>query len=415
MEMVGYGEFSQAIHGRCANGQRALLDVSIELTNRCPLQCAHCYNNLPLGDKDGRLRELSKEEHFRILDELAELGCLWLLYTGGEIFARPDFLEIYTYAKRKGFLITLFTNGTLITDKVADYLLEWPPFSIEVTMYGLSREVYEAVTGVTGSHARFLRGIEALRRRGLPLKLKTVANSINSDEVLGMKRFAEEELHVEFKFDAVLNPRIDSSKAPLQFRLSPEEVVAFDLQSPGVPDEYRKLAQENIEAPAVPDKRLYACGGGKYSFAIDPYGQASLCALSHGDTYDLRGGSLKEAWEQFIGGLRQKNLTRATRCQSCRIRALCNMCPAFGELENGDAENVVEFLCEVAHLRAMSLGCEVPRHGACPYCAGGEKHAALRHSAEGLTNQRLESLPPPGTPVVNECGTKIREGCSSCK
>jgi molybdenum cofactor biosynthesis enzyme MoaA len=67
-----------------------------------------------MGDMEAKQRELSKEEHFLMLDELVEMGCFWLLYTGGEIFARKDFLEIYTYAKKKGFLITLFTNGTMM-------------------------------------------------------------------------------------------------------------------------------------------------------------------------------------------------------------------------------------------------------------------------------------------------------------
>ena len=73
-----------------------------------------------MGDRAARLAELSTEEHYRLLDQLADAGCLWLLFTGGEIFARRDFLDIYTYAKQKGFLITLFTNGTLITPRIAD-------------------------------------------------------------------------------------------------------------------------------------------------------------------------------------------------------------------------------------------------------------------------------------------------------
>src|ERR1035437_1714272 len=104
-----------------------------------------------MGDLAAKHCELTYEEHCRILDEVAEAGCLWLLFTGGEIFARKDFLEIYTYAKKQGFLITLFTNGNLITPQIADYLVEWRPFSIEITLYGATRETYEALTGVRGS------------------------------------------------------------------------------------------------------------------------------------------------------------------------------------------------------------------------------------------------------------------------
>ena len=242
MEQLSYGAFSADLHQR-QSGKRAPMQVSIEVTRRCPLECQHCYNNLPMGDQAARSREMTTEEHFKMLDELVEMGCFWLLYTGGEIFARKDFLEIYTYAKKKGFLITLFTNGTLITEKIADYLVEWPPFAIEITLYGRTRETYEALTQIPGSYDRCLRGIKLLRERGLPLKLKTVATSINKHEVSAMRQFAEEELGVEFKMDGQINPRIDCSQSPLAVRLSPEEVVALDMHAPKGVSEYRRLAR----------------------------------------------------------------------------------------------------------------------------------------------------------------------------
>src|SRR3954469_22120863 len=132
MDTLSYGAFSEQYQSRWSE-QRVPLNGTIEVTRRCPLTCLHCYNNLPVADAEARRRELDYDEHCRLLDELAEAGCLWLLYTGGEIFARRDFLDIYTYAKKKGFLITLFTNGTMITERIADYLAEWRPFAIEIT------------------------------------------------------------------------------------------------------------------------------------------------------------------------------------------------------------------------------------------------------------------------------------------
>ena len=105
-----YQDFSSNLHERM-QAERVAASATIEISRRCPLKCVHCYNNLPMGDMDAKRGELTYSEHCRILDELAEAGCLWILYTGGEIFARKDFLDIYTYAKKKGFLITLFTNG----------------------------------------------------------------------------------------------------------------------------------------------------------------------------------------------------------------------------------------------------------------------------------------------------------------
>jgi len=86
-----------------------------------------------MGDRQARESELTLAEHIRLLDELVAAGCLWVLYTGGEIFGRKDFVDIYQAAKSRGFLVTLFTNGTLITPQIADMLAEWRPFAIEIT------------------------------------------------------------------------------------------------------------------------------------------------------------------------------------------------------------------------------------------------------------------------------------------
>src|SRR5271170_4635333 len=208
LQTVEYSEFSGVLHERFPN-KRVPMDVSIEVTRRCPLDCLHCYNNLPMGDQAARKQEMSLAEHCALLDELVATGCMWILYSGGEIFARRDFLQIYTEAKKRGFLVTLFTNGTMITPRVADYLADWRPFSIEITLYGATRETYEALTQIPGSYNRCLNGIRLLKERNLPLKLKTVPTTINKHEVYEMKRMAEEEFHAEFKFDPLVNPRID--------------------------------------------------------------------------------------------------------------------------------------------------------------------------------------------------------------
>ena len=413
---TSYGEFSLSLHNRFAD-KRAPMEVSLEVTRRCPLECQHCYNNLAMGDLAARNRELTKEEYSAILTELADMGVIWLLFTGGEIFARKDFLEIYTYAKQKGFLITLFTNGILINEKIADYLQEFPPFAIEITLYGQTKETYEALTQMPGSYDRCMRGIRLLLDRGLPLKLKTVGTSINKHEVLGMKEFAEQELGVDFKFDSLVNPRIDCSQAPLAVRLLPEEVVTLDLYWPSVAAEHRKNLEEGMQSPAAPASTVYTCGGGLKAFAIDPYGHMSICVISHQDTYDIRKGSLHEGWEQFLLKVRQRKRRQLTKCTSCKIKSVCGMCPANGELENGDAESPVDFLCEVAHLRATALGFEVPEHGDCEFCAEGERREMIAKAAQRISSRQTDpaawSAPSqPLLPVLNNPAAAA--SCGGC-
>jgi radical SAM protein with 4Fe4S-binding SPASM domain len=372
-----------------------------------------------MGDVEVSRAELTYAEHCRMLDELAEAGCLWLLYTGGEIFARKDFLDIYTYAKKKGFLITLFSNGNLITPRIADYLVEWRPLAIEITLYGRTRETYERLTRIPGSYDRCLRGIQLLRERRLPLKLKTVAVSINQHEIGEMKQFAET-LGVPFKFDGMMSPRIDCSQSPLAVRLQPWEIVHMDLEDPHRVAEWRRFAAR-FNGPAqtpTPNDGLYHCGGGINAFAIDPEGKMTICVLSHFDAYDLRRGSFAEGWRDFLLQVRKKKVTRVTKCTACQIKAMCGMCPANGELENGDAEAPVDFLCHVAHLRAQAMDIPVPAHGECDYCAAGSAHPALMRSLATLRQHQGETRMRASEtvsllPILSD-QSRTAGGCSSC-
>lgn len=422
MQILSYSAFSESLH-RQVRAAKAPLNGTIEVTRRCPLACAHCYNNLPMGDRKAQLEELTTSEHRRILDEMADAGCLWLLYTGGEIFARRDFLDIYTHAKRNGFIITLFTNGTLIDERIADYLVEWRPFAIEVTLYGRTRETYERLTGVPGSYDRCMRGITLVLERGLPLKLKTVAVSLNKHEVWDMQRFAED-LGVEFRFDSEMNPRIDCSQSPVGVRLTPEECVEFDLQDPRRMAEWQTFAEQHLRPVHPPETsdQLYHCGGGVDSFAINPYGEMSICVLSQQDRYGLRTGSFREGWEQFLRKIRdKKKITRLTKCISCELKAMCGMCPANGELENGDPEAPVDFLCQVAHLRANAFGLPVRPHGDCEYCEGGAGHAGVMRSVTRLKTTGSAAagpirrfLPVTAAAVEPAGATCGHGGCASC-
>ena len=202
---ISYKDFRQRMypHGKPVQGQW-------ELTYRCNLNCIHCC-----VVEDETRKELAFSEITGIIDEIYREGCLWLCFTGGEPFMRDDFIDIYAYAKDKGFLITIFTNGTLITAEIAGYLSRFPPFSMEITLNGITREIYERVTRVPGSFNLAMDGIRSVTEKGIPLVLKSNGMTVNHCEILEIKKYTESLLGKgRYRFDPVIMPKINGSREP---------------------------------------------------------------------------------------------------------------------------------------------------------------------------------------------------------
>ncbi len=348
-----YREFSATVHEQ-AELARFPLDGTLELTHRCNLACVHCYVNLPANDREARSRELTLEECCRIIDAMADEGCLYLLLTGGEPLLRRDFRDIYLHAKRRGLLVTLFTNGCLVTPDLADFLAEYPPFSIEISLYGASETVYEQVTGIPGAYGKCLRGIRLLRERELSLKLKTVGLNLNRHEVSVMRRIADE-MGLEFKHDPHIHPRIDCSHQPCETRMPPEEVVALDAADPALAEAWREeFLPENLMTAGSDD--LYLCGAGIDNFVVDPYGELEMCLISRHYGHNLREKGFREGFYDYFSQLRGLKRERPTRCRSCDLISACQTCPGTSLLEHADREEPVDYLCDITHLRAEVFG-----------------------------------------------------------
>ena len=149
-----------------------LFSFDLELTARCNNDCRHCYINLPANDKAAQAKELSLAEIEAIADQAVELGAMWCLLTGGEPLLREDFAEVYMMLKRKGLLLSVFTNATLVRPEHIALFKKYPPRDIEVTIYGSSKASYERVTRRHGSFAAFKRGLDRLFEAGAPVRRK---------------------------------------------------------------------------------------------------------------------------------------------------------------------------------------------------------------------------------------------------
>ncbi|HHT9135922.1 MAG TPA: radical SAM protein [Candidatus Wunengus sp. YC60] len=346
--------------------KRVPLSFDIEVTARCDNDCRHCYINLPEGDKAARERELTVAEIGDIAEQAAKLGAMWCLITGGEPLIRPDFPEIYLMLRRKGLLVSVFTNATMINEGHVALFRKYPPRDVEVTVYGVTRKTYERVTRKPGSFGMFMNGLNMLMNNGVRVRLKAIAIRSNLAEQGAIAAFCREKTKDYSRFDPQLHLRYDGD--PMRNgeinaeRLTPREVVALERAD----GERMKSMQQNCST-LINDEfthqgcdHLFHCGAGNGSFNVGYDGTFRLCSsLCQANTvYDLRKGNLADAWFNFVPrvlDMRSHRKEYLDSCRSCPLVNLCLWCPAHAHLETGELDGATPYFCQVAHARADNL------------------------------------------------------------
>lgn len=345
MKEETHADFSERISEMSAGSGRPV-DCHWDVTHRCNLACRHCY--LPQRERE---KGLDTRQAISIMDELCAGGCLYLTLSGGEPFTREDFLDIYSAAREKGFLITLFTNGTLITEDAAMRLERQKPVMIEITVHSLREEVFDAITQVRGSFEACMRGIRLLHSRGLPLVLKVVGMNDNADEICRIKEFALSMDGVQFKFDPLVLPRHDLSREPCAYRIEPAKIAKIEQSDEDMRAQWRRYLESDRCDGSL-------CAAGVTSFYLDPHGRVRLCPHMIRPSYDLTGGTLNEGVFPFLRETRKRLFTRPSECRDCEAADFCSQCPARALLESGNPGRPAEYLCRLAHERLKILGKE---------------------------------------------------------
>lgn len=131
-------------------------------TRRCNLSCRHCYS-----DSDSRRHpEMTTEQGVEMLDDIAAFGTPALLLSGGEPLLRPDVFELIAEARGRGLPVTLSSNGTLVTPRVAHRLAGLGVKYVGISLDGIGA-VHDAFRRRRGAFERSLAGIRALRSAGV--------------------------------------------------------------------------------------------------------------------------------------------------------------------------------------------------------------------------------------------------------
>ncbi|MDY0361386.1 MAG: radical SAM protein [Desulforegulaceae bacterium] len=345
----------------------SLFSFTLELTARCNNNCRHCYINLPSNDKDAMQKELGFDEIKKIADEAVELGALWCLITGGEPLLREDFEEIYIYLKRKGLFVSVFTNGVLINENHIKLFKKYPPRDLEITVYGITKNIYGKVTQKPQNFEPFMENIKLLIENNIKVSLKNVVIKSNLSEFDEISKFCRKYSVSPYRFDPLIHLRLDRSEKRndeiKKERLLPEEIAELEKS------DYKRFSsmQRNCEILILnkelkENNYLFSCGAGLSEFVVSYNGYFRLCSsLCHPDCiYDLKKGSIKDARQNFVPKIRaikSFNKEFLSNCSKCKIINLCLWCPAHAYLETGHLDSYVEYFCEVAKARENIIKC----------------------------------------------------------
>lgn len=366
---AGWAEINDKI-SKNAMARGIPVAAAFELTPRCNFSCKMCYICHPPGDKNAKETELAAEEWIRIGEQTRDAGLFLLTLTGGEIFLRNDFQEIYEAYSQMGFNITIYTNGSLITPEKAKWLGRIPPSKVCVTVYGASPDTYEKVTGHREGYKRAIKGIESLRNENILVNVRTTVIQDNYKEFVQLKELAKSFGSGLGVVNYVSPARQGCGNNPLETRLTPEQTAQYEAEVEqhnlelynDMTDDVSRLSREagkqeqkgmtgkeekDLQGDTI--KSAFKCQAGKCGFWINWKGYITPCGLLDIPCEKITDGGFTAAWERLKKGCMEVPV--CTACQQCKIKDYCMACPARLMTETGSFNKPSAYLCETARSR----------------------------------------------------------------
>ena len=326
---------------------------NFELTARCNFDCPMCYVHLKQSDIDAQGRELTAAQWIDIARRARDAGMIFVLLTGGEPFVRKDFFEIYHAMKEMGLMISINSNGSMLSGEILRKLIDDPPFRINVSLYGGSNETYRRMCGLD-AFDRVVENIAALKVAGIDVRLNVSITPHNRRDLAAICRKAEE-LGVHAKVSSYMYPsiRVNGGQYGCGNRLSPAEAAAASLEWDKIrlePEEFAQRSRAIAGMELTPERECGAdldegvgCRAGSTAFWMTWDGRMLPCGMMpHPVAYPLEVG-FDAAWAQIRAAT--QTIRMPGTCGSCPKRGACPVCAAVCVTETGHFDGVPEYLC----------------------------------------------------------------------
>ena len=322
-----------------------LWSAGLELTYRCNERCRHCYLDLP--SEQTALRELPENEWLKVVDQLARMGCMNVLVTGGEPTLHPAFLAVCERIIERGMLCDVYTNGMAISDSLFNSLCKLPINSISVSLYSGSPTFHDTITGVRGSFEKTLATLLRFKDAGINVYAKVPVFQSHLEDF-----FAAKELGRKHGFRVMASTILvpgHSGKTRNPMMMNAAEYRTF-LEREAIPDtcvEKTVLAEKHRNEPC--------CQAGRSTLCISPWGDVMPCNSFAHICGNVRKMSLSQIWRSsgFLRRLRKiRRRDVSPRCATCNDIAYCTVCLGASWNETQGRIAPCSWSCEQTHVRA---------------------------------------------------------------
>lgn len=319
--------------------KKALLSAQIAITNRCNENCVHCLRQTDTE------HELTLVEIKDIILQLAKEGATQLIITGGEAFLRDDLFVIAHFAKKQGFAIRLFSNGTLLNEKNIKLLKSLlPAIKLQVSLYGMTAKVHEKTTRVRGSFEKTFNAVRLLKKHKIPLDIAMIIMRHNFHELAQLKKKCKIK-GWRLLSDFIIRPTYMGSKEPLRLRATDEQIkhaYRYGLLS------FKRNTKKSDE------RTLFMQRLGLAQCYISSQGKLYLSALTQLKLGDLRKDSLHRIWTgsdkvKWLRSLKPSDF----ECFRCKHYSRCCWEPGLAFAEYGDFLRRPREHCRVQHINRL--------------------------------------------------------------
>ena len=336
------------------NRVKGITSVMFEMTYRCSERCIHCYNiGATRNDKEinnrGKIKELTLDEYYNIIDELYEQGLIKVCLSGGDPFSNSHTWQIIDYLYKKGIVFDIYTNGQQLinnTNRLADYY----PRLVGVSIYSGIAKVHDYITRVQGSWEKSMDVIQQLSALAVPMNLKCCIMQPNIKTYRTVNDIAKQYGAVA-QFEVNVTDSVDGDKCVSKYlRLTPNQLEIV-LQDDNIPLYVGKEAPNYGGQTRLMSQN--ACGAGYNSFCITPDGNLIPCCAFHLNFGDLKKHSIKELLyqSQELKWWNSLTLSQYEECGKHNYCDYCNLCAGLNYSEHKNPTKAGENNCYMAKIR----------------------------------------------------------------